>query len=239
MPPRPARSPAPQRPTPAAKTPKQSKKAKAAEEAAAEAELAEAEAEVADAPAAAPAAAKAKAAAPAPAPTPAPAPAAQAPRTGPLVLGAFLALVLSAIAYVVLNPSKAKPLPTLSPRAFDGTNLKLSGGFAGVALVAFIERDRESKLLNRELKKTAQISLLDRLKGPVDMRIGKVYCDKHDDLCERFGVTGDDPEAGGIPQLMWFSNGTYQGPYPKEEFVAAEIKAWLKEPASPVAEVSA
>ena len=79
----------------------------------------------------APSAVKAKAAAAAPS-----APAAKA---APATIGAVLVLflALAAGAYTVLAPSKLKPVPKLGPNAFDGLNLKLSGGHTGMAMVGF------------------------------------------------------------------------------------------------------
>ena len=153
MPPaRPTKSPPPQRPkgTPS----KAAGKAKAGKATAASVAASESDDEVDSEPAAAngqasssasskspakaaakgskaPSAVKAKAAAAAPS-----APAAKA---APATIGAVLVLflALAAGAYTVLAPGKLKPVPKLGPNAFDGLNLKLSGGHTGMAMVGF------------------------------------------------------------------------------------------------------
>ena len=139
MPPaRPNKSPAPQRPTPT----KAAGKAKAgkATDAASDSDDAEpmngqnGHASNGKSPAKgskAPAAAKAKAAA---APPSAPA-AKAAPST--LAAALVLLLALAAGAYTALAPGKLKSVPKLGPKAFDGLDLKLSGGHTGVAMVGF------------------------------------------------------------------------------------------------------
>jgi hypothetical protein len=52
-----------------------------------------------------------------------------------------------------------------------------------------------------------------------------VYCEDHDELCSHFGVTGDDEEAAGLPQLMGFLNGTFIEAYTGDMEVSA-IKTW-------------
>ena len=139
MPPaRPNKSPAPQRPTPT----KAAGKAKAgkATDAASDSDDAEpmngqnGHASNGKSPAKgskAPPAAKAKAAA---APPSAPA-AKAAPST--LAAALVLLLALAAGAYTALAPGKLKSVPKLWPKAFDGLDLKLSGGHTGVAMVGF------------------------------------------------------------------------------------------------------
>jgi len=172
----------------------------------------------------APSAVKAKAAAAAPS-----APAAKAaPATMAAVLVLFLAL--AAGAYTVLAPGKLKPVPKLGPNAFDGLNLKLSGGHTGVAMVGFTDKSCSGcKKFNRVLKQAATQGLLERLQGQ-SLKIGKVDCDKHDDLCTRFGVTGD-ADATGTPQLLWFRNGTFVGAY-EGEHDAKAIKTWATQKGS-------
>ena len=67
------------------------------------------------------------------------APSAPAAKAAPSTVGAVLVLLLAlaAGAYTVLTPGKLKPVPKLGPNAFDGLNLKLSGGHTGVAVVGF------------------------------------------------------------------------------------------------------
>ena len=76
----------------------------------------------------APPAAKAKAA-----------PSAPAAKAAPSTLAAALVLLLAlaAGAYTALAPGKLKSVPKLGPKAFDGLDLKLSGGHTGVAMVGF------------------------------------------------------------------------------------------------------
>jgi len=173
----------------------------------------------------APSAVKAKAAAAAPS-----APAAKA---APATIGAVLVLflALAAGAYTVLAPGKLKPVPKLGPNAFDGLNLKLSGGHTGVAMVGFTDKSCSGcKKFNRVLKQAATQGLLERLQGQ-SLKIGKVDCDKHDDLCTRFGVTGDEADATGTPQLLWFRNGTFVGAY-EGEHDAKAIKTWAAQKGS-------
>ena len=136
MPPaRPNKSPAPQRPTPT----KAAGKAKAgkATDAASDSDDAEpmngqnGHASNGKSPAKgskAPPAAKAKAA-----------PSAPAAKAAPSTLAAALVLLLAlaAGAYTALAPGKLKSVPKLGPKAFDGLDLKLSGGHTGVAMVGF------------------------------------------------------------------------------------------------------
>ena len=49
-----------------------------------------------------------------------------------------LVLALAGGTYVGMDLDKPKKLTKLSPKSFDGTTLKLSGGYTGVALVAFL-----------------------------------------------------------------------------------------------------
>lgn len=78
----------------------------------------------------APSAAKAKAAAP---------PSAPAAKAAPSTLAAALVLLLAlaAGAYTALAPGKLKSVTKLGPGAFDGLDIKLSGGHTGVAMVGF------------------------------------------------------------------------------------------------------
>lgn len=93
---------------------------------------------------------------------------------------------------------------------------------------------KECKELSKELKAASQKSPPERLGlAPELLRIGKFYCDKDEDaekVCVRIGVLGDGPDAAGVPALMWFRNGTYEGPYPSEPGLrtAEAIKAWAK-----------
>jgi len=168
-----------------------------------------------------PSAAKAKAAAAAPSTS---APAAKAPSTA---VGAVLVLLLAlaAGAYTVFKPGKLKPVTKLGLNAFDGLNLKLKGGHTGVAMVGFTDKSCSGcKQFNRLLKEVAMPGLLERLQGQ-SLKIGKVDCDKYDDLCTSFGVTGDETDATGTPQLLWFRNGTFVGAYEGEQNAKA-IKTW-------------
>lgn len=96
----------------------------------------------------------------------------------------------------------------------------------------------ECKTLSKVLKAASQKSLPEKLGLAPELRIGKFYCDKDDaadDVCTRIGVLGDGPDAAGVPALLWFRNGTYQGAYPSEPGLrtAEAIKAWAKETAAP------
>lgn len=139
-------------------------------------------------------------------------------------MGGVIALLVALLFYAYATPEKLKPLPILGPSAFDGTNLKLSGGYSGIAMVAFTSKTCESangdecKRLNGVLKRTQRKTLLERaaLKAGLlveELRIAKVYCESHDDLCVRFAVTGDDADAAGFPALIMFRNGTHYGPF--------------------------
>lgn len=172
----------------------------------------------------APSAAKAKAAAP---------PSAPAAKAAPSTLAAALVLLLAlaAGAYTALAPGKLKSVTKLGPGAFDGLDIKLSGGHTGVAMVGFTAKScSECKKFNRVLKQAAAQGLLERLQGQ-SLKVGKVDCDKHDELCTRFGVTGDDADATGTPQLLWFRNGTFVGAY-EGELDAKAIKAWAAQKGS-------
>jgi len=161
------------------------------------------------------------------------APSAPAAKAAPSTVGAVLVLLLAlaAGAYTVLAPGKLKPVPKLGDKAFDGLNLKLSGGHTGVAVVGFTDKSCSGcKKFNRVLKQAATQGLLERLQGQ-RLKIGKVDCDKHDDLCTRFGVTGDDADATGTPQLLWFRNGTFVGAY-EGEHDAKAIKTWATQKGS-------
>lgn len=149
-----------------------------------------------------------------------------------------LLLALAAGAYVILVPGKLKALPMLSPSAFNGTNIKLSGDFKGVALVAFTDSPsgtcEECKTLNGVLKRSSKpqplVEPLEWLGLQQTLKIGKVYCnggDAHDELCTRFGVTGDDEPAAGVPALLYFKAGKHQGPYEGPRTPEA-IRAWAK-----------
>ena len=62
-----------------------------------------------------------------------------AAKAAPSTLAAALVLLLAlaAGAYTALAPGKLKSVPKLGPKAFDGLDLKLSGGHTGVAMVGF------------------------------------------------------------------------------------------------------
>ena len=66
-------------------------------------------------------------------------PSAPAAKAAPSTLAAALVLLLAlaAGAYTALAPGKLKSVTKLGPGAFDGLDLKLSGGHTGVAMVGF------------------------------------------------------------------------------------------------------
>ena len=60
------------------------------------------------------------------------------------------------------------------------------------------------------------------------LRFASVDCVKQYELCERFGVTGDAPDATGTPYILWFRAGSEQGAYDGQR-TAGGVLAWANE----------
>lgn len=100
------------------------------------------------------------------------------------------------------SPTAPAAFYSINEKAFDGTRLKASDGYAGSALVLFSEKGCNKCKATKKALKTAQVSL-----DATQLKLAWVECSKYPSLCERFGVSGDEEGPTGTPYVMWFRDG--------------------------------
>jgi len=128
-------------------------------------------------------------------------------------------LLLCILAGYLMPPSKGsagsrKPTlpkaPWISAKAFDAENrLKHGSGFHGSALISFTKKS-DCALCQDFFPVLGEVSRLLSLQMTDELRVAQVNCDEHLELCESFGVSGDEPSAAGYPHLIWFRDGIEQ-----------------------------
>ena len=134
------------------------------------------------------------------------------------------------------EPAPDFKVPLLSPRAFSSHSRELtSSKYAGSCLVIFTQ--------NRRNATAARCQHCDELHDVLDsedfkrkaagwkardlLRLGKVYCDKYEELCERFGVTGSAGTEFSLPHIIWFKGGKEIGAFDGTATVSGFVD-WVK-----------
>jgi len=122
-------------------------------------------------------------------------------------------------------------MPKLGAKAFDWKKLRPGGGtYEGSALVIFTDEDKSCepcKELNKLTKTKAFKQQHASWWSSNTLRVGKVYCDQHPDICSRFGVTGDEDTATGTPYIAWFKGGNeIEGGYDGERTLEG-FQSWV------------
>ena len=131
-----------------------------------------------------------------------------------------IAILLSLLAAAAFVPSSLqKGVPRLGLKAFEGTTLKPGNdAYRGSALVIFTNSrncapcDHLSELVNSPEFVQQHTSWW----SSNTVRVGKVFCDKEPQLCARFGITGDDASAPGVPHILSFEGGKVTRPFENE-----------------------
>jgi len=129
---------------------------------------------------------------------------------------------------------KPAKITKLSASAFDGKELKTS--FAGNSLVLFTN-EPTSQFANQpscaacdDLELLTESPAFQRKvaawKARDVLRIGKVYCNKHAELCESLGVAGSAGSEPGLPHVLWYKGGVEQGAYEGGHSTAEQFDAW-------------
>lgn len=136
--------------------------------------------------------------------------------------------VMSRLQALVRSPKKVS---WLSPKAFTDSNM-LRGNEHGSALIAFTSKDKFSPCtactdLNKLFKSEGFKQQNAAWEGV--LKIGAVDCDKWDDLCQKFGVTGLGEETAepGVPHIVWFKGGKeVEGGFDGERTLEG-FRAWV------------
>lgn len=139
---------------------------------------------------------------------------------------ALLCVLVGGAALVPLsNPQKS--VPTLSAKAFKGTELKDGADrYLGSALILFtvnVTTDNTCSECNSLDELTKSVPFKQQLYSwwsAGTLRIGKVYCNQQQELCGRF--PGD-----ARPMALWFQAGKEMGAY-EGELSLDGLQAWVK-----------
>jgi len=121
-------------------------------------------------------------------------------------------------------------VPKLAATAFtDKVMNRASDGYAGNALVIFTKEDdcEECSALDVILKSVDFERRLTLWKSRNLTRVGTVLCNKHTELCERFGVQGSTGNEPGLPHILWFKGGVEQGAYNGGHNSVADFDKWV------------
>ena len=120
-----------------------------------------------------------------------------------VAIAVLLALV-GAAAYWPLPTAAPPKVTVLSAKSFSGKVLN-TGKYKGSALVAFTQNTttdsscdqcNEFKALTKSVDFRKQVM---EWREASTLRFGMVYCNQQEELCSRFGLTGDD--APGLPYV--------------------------------------
>jgi len=148
----------------------------------------------------------------------------------PGVFGALVGLV--ALLYVFMQPMSANSAPGIgfvSPKAFNGDKLLLKD--ANSAIIIFMDKPKLCQHcddLSKELDDPRFVKAAERWKEERLLKIGKVKCWKHDELCRTFGVSGDDPTTStGYPHVLHFKAGVNVGSI--DARTSSDFQSWVRE----------
>jgi len=148
----------------------------------------------------------------------------------PGVFGALVGLV--ALLYVFMQPMSANRAPGIgfvSPKAFNGDKLLLKD--ANSAIIIFMDKPKLCQHcddLSKELDDPRFVKAAERWKEERLLKIGKVKCWKHDELCRTFGVSGDDPTTStGYPHVLHFKAGVNVGSI--DARTSSDFQSWVRE----------